>query len=55
MTNRNDLLVVVYAIEKFEPYLLFSKVIIYTGHFVRKHFLDKAYSKPQLIWEVVLL
>ena len=31
-TTENELLAVVYAMEKFRPYLLCSKVIMYTHH-----------------------
>ena len=41
-----ELLTVIYAIKKFRPYLLFSKVIIYADHSALKHLLDKADFKP---------
>jgi len=50
-----ELLVVVYAIEKFRPYLLCFKVIMYINHSTLKHLLNKADSKPQLIQWVLLL
>jgi len=54
-TTEKALLVVVYAIEKFCPYLLCSKVTVYTDHFALRHVLDKLYSKPRLIQWVLLL
>jgi len=54
-TTEKELLVVVFAIEKFRPYLLCSKVIIYTDHSALKHLLDKVDSKPRLIRWIVLL
>ena len=53
-TTEKELLVVVFAIEKFRPYLLCFKVIIYTEHSALKHLLDKADSKPWLIRWVLL-
>ena len=53
-TTKKELLAVVFAIEKFQPYLLCSKVIIYTDHSALKHLLDKADSKPRLIRWVLL-
>jgi len=53
-TIEKELLVVVYAIEKFRPHILSAKVIIYTDHPVLKHLLDKADSKPRLIRGVLL-
>jgi len=53
--TKKELLVVVYAIEKFLPYLWCSKVIIYTDHSTIKHLLDKADSKLWIIRWVFLL
>ena len=39
-TMENELLVVVYAVEKFWPYILGSKIIIYTDHTTLKYFLS---------------
>jgi len=50
-----ELLTVVYAIKKFWPYLLCSKVIIYIDHPTLQHLLDKANSKPRPIQWVLLL
>ena len=54
-TIKKELLAVVFASEKFRPYLLCFKVIIYTDHPALKHLLDKAGSKPRLIRWVLLL
>ncbi|XP_014524442.1 uncharacterized protein LOC106780654 [Vigna radiata var. radiata] len=43
------------ALEKFRPYLIGSKVIIYTDHATIKHLLTKPNSKPRLIRWVLLL
>jgi len=48
MTEK-ELLTVVYAMEKFRPYLLCSKVIVYTDHSALKHLLEKKDAKPYLI------
>ena len=48
-TTEKELLVVVYAIEKFFLYLLCSKVIVYTDHVALKHLIDKKDAKPRLI------
>ena len=47
-TIEEELLALAYAIEKFLPYLLCSKVIVYTNHFTLKHLPDKKDSKPYL-------
>jgi len=41
--------------EKFRPYLLYSKVIVYIDHATLKHFLDKKDAKPHLIRWILLL
>jgi len=46
---------VVYAFEKFRPYLINSKVIIFTDHAALKHLLKKSDSKPSLIHWVFFL
>ena len=38
-TMEKELLVVVYALEKFQPYILGSKIIIYTNHVILKYLL----------------
>ncbi|XP_014524457.1 uncharacterized protein LOC106780674 [Vigna radiata var. radiata] len=44
-----------YALEKFRPYLIGSKIIIYTDHSAIKYLLAKSHSKPHLIRWVLLL
>ena len=48
-------MVVVYSFENFRPYLLGSKVIVYTDHAAIKYLLAKKESKPRLIRWVLLL
>ena len=45
-TTEKELLVVVYAIDKFRSYLVGSKVIVYTDHATLKYLLTKQDSKP---------
>ena len=45
----------VYALEKFRPYILGSKIIIYTDHTALKYLLSKKEAKPRLIRWVMLL
>ena len=54
-TAEKELLVVVYALEKFRPYILGSKIIIYTDHAALKYLLSKKEAKPRLIRWVLLL
>ena len=49
------MLAVVYSFEKFRPYLLGSKVIVYTDHAAIKYLLAKRESNPRLIRWVLLL
>ena len=55
MTMEKELLVVVYALKKFWPYILGSKIIIYTDHAALKYLLSKKEAKPRLIRWVLLL
>jgi len=48
-TIEKELLAVVCAIEKFRPFLLCFKVIIFTDHSALKRLLDKSDSKTWLI------
>ena len=39
----------VYALEKFRPYILGSKIVIYTDHAALKYLFSKKEAKPRLI------
>ena len=54
-TTEKELLAVVFALEKFRPYILGSKIIVYTDHAVLKYLLSKKEAKPRLIRWVLLL
>nr|GEY28984.1 reverse transcriptase domain-containing protein [Tanacetum cinerariifolium] len=45
-TTEKEMIVVVYAFEKFRPYLFLSKSIVYTNHSALKYFLNKQDAKP---------
>nr|GEU56923.1 reverse transcriptase domain-containing protein [Tanacetum cinerariifolium] len=53
--TEKEMLAVVYAFEKFRPYLVLSKSIVYTDHSVLKYLLNKQDVKPRLIRWVLLL
>nr|GFD10986.1 reverse transcriptase domain-containing protein [Tanacetum cinerariifolium] len=46
-TTEKEMLAVVYAFEKFRPYLVLSKSIVYTDHSALKYLLDKQDAKPR--------
>jgi hypothetical protein len=48
-TTKKELLVVVFAIDKFRSYLVGAKVIIYSDHAALKYLLTKKDAKPHLI------
>jgi hypothetical protein len=50
-----ELLVVVFAFEKFISYIVNSKVIVYTDHAAIKYLLSKKDAKPRLIRWILLL
>lgn len=54
-TTEKELLAVVYAFEKFRPYLPGSKIIVYTDHAALKYLLSKKEVKPRLIRWLLLL
>ncbi|GJT54544.1 reverse transcriptase domain-containing protein [Tanacetum coccineum] len=54
-TTEKEMLAVVYAFEKFRPYLFLSKSIVYTDHSALKYLLSKQVAKPRLLWWVLLL
>ncbi|GJW55558.1 reverse transcriptase domain-containing protein [Tanacetum coccineum] len=54
-TTEKELLAVVYAFEKFQPYLVLSKTIVYTNHSALKYLLAKQDAKPRLLRCILLL
>ncbi|GJZ08117.1 reverse transcriptase domain-containing protein [Tanacetum coccineum] len=48
-TTEKELLAVVYAFEKFWPYLVLSKTIVYMDHSALKYLLAKQDAKPRLL------
>ncbi|CAM8997540.1 unnamed protein product [Rhodiola kirilowii] len=54
-TTKKELLAVVYAFEKFRPYLVGSKTIVYTDHAAIKYLMTKKDAKPRLIRWILLL
>ncbi|GJW84284.1 reverse transcriptase domain-containing protein [Tanacetum coccineum] len=53
--QQKELLAVVYAFEKFRPYLVLSKTIVYTYHSALKYLLAKQDAKPRLLRWILLL
>ncbi|GJS81322.1 reverse transcriptase domain-containing protein [Tanacetum coccineum] len=47
-TTEKEMLAVVYAFEKFWPYLVLSKSIVYTDHSALKYLMNKQDAKPRL-------
>ncbi|GJQ91309.1 reverse transcriptase domain-containing protein [Tanacetum coccineum] len=54
-TTEKELLAMVYAFEKFWPYLFLSKTIVYTDHSALKYHLAKQDAKPRLLRWILLL
>ncbi|GJW59778.1 reverse transcriptase domain-containing protein [Tanacetum coccineum] len=54
-TTKKELLAVVYAFEKFRPYLVLSKTIVYTDHSALKYLLAKQDAKTRLLQWILLL
>ncbi|GJV69178.1 reverse transcriptase domain-containing protein [Tanacetum coccineum] len=54
-TTEKELLAVVYAFEKFWPYLVLSKSIVYTDHSALKYLLAKQDAKLRLLRWILLL
>ncbi|XP_061356384.1 uncharacterized protein LOC133300814, partial [Gastrolobium bilobum] len=54
-TTEKELLAIVYAFDKFRPYLLGSKVIVYTDPAALKYLLSKQDAKPRLLRWMLLL
>nr|GEX17439.1 reverse transcriptase domain-containing protein [Tanacetum cinerariifolium] len=54
-TTKKEMLVVVYAFEKFRSYLIMNKSIVYTDHSALKYLFAKKDSKARLLRWVILL
>ena len=54
-TIENEMLAMVFAYEKFRPYILGSPVIIHTNHAAIRYPMAKKEAKPRLIRWVLLL
>ena len=54
-TIEEELLAVVFAIDKFRSYLVGARVIVYTDHAALKYLLTKKDAKPRLIRWILLL
>ncbi|GJX00724.1 reverse transcriptase domain-containing protein [Tanacetum coccineum] len=54
-TTEKELLAVVFSFDKFRPYLVLSKTVVYTDHSTLKFLFNKQDAKPRLIRWVMLL
>ncbi|GKB40875.1 reverse transcriptase domain-containing protein [Tanacetum coccineum] len=54
-TTEKELLAVVFSFDKFRPYLILSKTMVYTDHSALKYLFSKQDAKPRLIRWVLLL
>ena len=54
-TIEKEMYVLIFALEKFRPYLLGVKGTIYSDNSALKHLLEKKDSKPRLIRWILLL
>ena len=54
-TTEKELLAVVYAFDKFRPYLVGSKSIVYTDHAAIRYLMSKKDAKPRLIRWILML
>ena len=54
-TTEKELLAIVFAFEKFRPYLIGNKVIIHIDHLAIKYLMDEKDAKPRLIRWVLIL
>nr|GFA54366.1 reverse transcriptase domain-containing protein [Tanacetum cinerariifolium] len=53
--TEKEILVVVYAFEKFRSYLIMNKSIVHTDHSALKYLFTKKDAKARLLWWVLLL
>ena len=54
-TTEKELLAIVFAFDKFRPYLIGNKVVVHTDHSTIKYLMTKKDAKPRLIRWVLLL
>ena len=54
-TTEKELLAIVFAFDKFRPYLIDNKVVVHTDHSAIKYLITKMDAKPRLIRWVLLL
>ncbi|GJV29786.1 reverse transcriptase domain-containing protein [Tanacetum coccineum] len=54
-TTEKELLTLVFSFDKFRPYLILSKTVVYTNHPALKYLFSKQDAKPRLIRWVLLL
>ena len=54
-TTEKEILAIVFAFDKFRPYLIGNKVIVHTDHSTIKYLMTKRDAKPRLIRWVLLL
>ena len=54
-TTEKEMLAIVFACEKFRPYILGSHVIIHTDHAVIKYLMENKEANPRLIRWLLLL
>ncbi|CAM8914310.1 unnamed protein product [Rhodiola kirilowii] len=54
-TTEKELLAVVFALEKFQPYLLGTKVVVFSDHAAIRYLMMKKEAKPRLIRWILLL
>nr|GEZ30104.1 reverse transcriptase domain-containing protein [Tanacetum cinerariifolium] len=55
MITKKDLMAVVFTFDKFQPYLILSKTIVYIDHSALGHLFKKQDAKPRLIRWILLL
>ncbi|GJU28100.1 reverse transcriptase domain-containing protein [Tanacetum coccineum] len=54
-TTKKELLAIVFSFDKFRPYLILSKTVVYTDHSALKYLFSKQDAKPRLIKWVLFL
>ena len=53
--TEKELLAIIFLFDKFWPYLIGNKVIVFTNHLVIKYLMEKKEAKPRLMRLVLLL